>query len=369
MNQRRLAAVAAALAVWGCLSGLVLIRLWAVLYGRLSGPVILVLAAALAGGALALAWRLGLLRRWLLPFGRSWKTALLAAVGFLLGAGLDTSYDLFYVGEFTVGSFPFRLLCAAGSGLVLAAVVLALTTAARQFGPLRLGQARTMLVLALVVNIIAAWYCAGSAKIYYWDNATYWDLSAMLAQQPLNFDQIHLVLTSVITQEYNYLLAWPISLVMRLLGTGRYVYLLATVNLYVLPALWGLLALGRRTRWGGVLLCCATPMLLYTALVGFVDVAAAGAAIWAFVIYTDRSRPQGARGILAGALLVLVFLLRRYFFFFTVSFGLAALAALSPLGPLIGVGLGVNLANALVMGLLGVPGFGLLLMLNWALAR
>ena len=78
MNQRRLAAVAAALAVWGCLSGLVLIRLWAVLYGRLSGPVILVLAAALAGGALALAWRLGLLRRWLLPFGRSWKTALLA---------------------------------------------------------------------------------------------------------------------------------------------------------------------------------------------------------------------------------------------------------------------------------------------------
>ena len=201
------------------------------------------LAAALAGGALALAWRLGLLRRWLLPFGRSWKTALLAAVGFLLGAGLDTSYDLFYVGEFTVGSFPFRLLCVAGSGLVLAAVVLALTTAARQFGPLRLGQARTMLVLALVVNIIAAWYCAGSAKIYYWDNATYWDLSAMLAQQPLNFDQIHLVLTSVITQEYNYLLAWPISLVMRLLGTGRYVYLLATVNLYVLPALWGLLAL------------------------------------------------------------------------------------------------------------------------------
>ena len=50
MNQRRLAAVAAALAVWGCLSGLVLIRLWAVLYGRLSGPVILVLAVLLAFG-------------------------------------------------------------------------------------------------------------------------------------------------------------------------------------------------------------------------------------------------------------------------------------------------------------------------------
>ena len=329
MDKRRLAAGLAALCAWGCLSGLALIRLWAVLYGHLSGPVILVLAVVLAGGALALAWHLGLMERWLLPFGRSWKTALLSAAGFLLGAGLDTSYDMFYVGELTVGRLPFRLLCAAGSGLVLAAVVLAVATAVRQFGPLRLDRARTMLVLALVVNIITAWYCAGSAKIYYWDNSTYWDLSTMLAGQPLDFSQIRLVLTSVITQEYNYLLAWPISLVMRLLGTGRYVYLMAVVNLYVLPALWGLLALGRRTRWGGVLLCCATPMLLYTALVGFVDVAAAGAAIWAFVIYTDRSRPQGARGVLTGALLVLVFLLRRYFFFYTVSFGLAAFAALA----------------------------------------
>lgn len=47
---------------------------------------------------------------------------------------------------------------------------------------------------------------------------------------------------------------------------------------------------------------------------------------------------------------------------------LAALAALSPLGSLAGVTLGVNLWNALVMGLLGVPGFGLLLLLHWALA-
>ena len=32
-----------------------------------------------------------------------------------------------------------------------------------------------------------------------------------------------------------------------------------------------------------------------------------------------------------------------------------------------GVGLGVNLVNALVLGLLGLPGFGLLLMLQWVL--
>jgi len=46
---------------------------------------------------------------------------------------------------------------------------------------------------------------------------------------------------------------------------------------------------------------------------------------------------------------------------------LAGLFAFSHIGGLIGVTLGVNLTNALVLALLGVPGFGLLLMLNWAL--
>lgn len=47
--------------------------------------------------------------------------------------------------------------------------------------------------------------------------------------------------------------------------------------------------------------------------------------------------------------------------------GLAALALLNPVGQLLGVTLGVNWLNALVLGLLGVPGFGLLLMLQWLL--
>lgn len=49
------------------------------------------------------------------------------------------------------------------------------------------------------------------------------------------------------------------------------------------------------------------------------------------------------------------------------SVGLAALALFSQFSQLIGVKLGVNLVNALVLGLLGAPGFGLLLMLQWIL--
>ena len=49
------------------------------------------------------------------------------------------------------------------------------------------------------------------------------------------------------------------------------------------------------------------------------------------------------------------------------SVGLAVLALFAQLGQITGITLGVNLVNALVLGLLGVPGFGLLRMIQWAL--
>ena len=47
--------------------------------------------------------------------------------------------------------------------------------------------------------------------------------------------------------------------------------------------------------------------------------------------------------------------------------GLAALALLSPAAAALGIRVGINWINALVLGLLGVPGFGLLLLLQWLL--
>lgn len=47
--------------------------------------------------------------------------------------------------------------------------------------------------------------------------------------------------------------------------------------------------------------------------------------------------------------------------------GLAFLTLFAPIGNAIGAGLGVNLFNAAVLGALGAPGFGLLLMLRWVL--
>ena len=49
------------------------------------------------------------------------------------------------------------------------------------------------------------------------------------------------------------------------------------------------------------------------------------------------------------------------------ALGFAALLALNAASPVTGVGLGVNFFNALVVGILGVPGLVLLLLIQWAL--
>lgn len=45
---------------------------------------------------------------------------------------------------------------------------------------------------------------------------------------------------------------------------------------------------------------------------------------------------------------------------------LGSLAILKLVGSVVGLSLGVNFLNALVIALLGVPGLGLLMMLDWA---
>lgn len=47
--------------------------------------------------------------------------------------------------------------------------------------------------------------------------------------------------------------------------------------------------------------------------------------------------------------------------------GLGVLALFSQVSHFIGISLGVNWINALVLGVLGAPGFGLLLMMQWVL--
>ncbi|OUN24338.1 pro-sigmaK processing inhibitor BofA family protein [Pseudoflavonifractor sp. An85] len=62
---------------------------------------------------------------------------------------------------------------------------------------------------------------------------------------------------------------------------------------------------------------------------------------------------------LAGPLRRLGRLLMRF------GVGLAVLWGLQSVGPGLGISLGFNALNALVLGVLGAPGFGLLLLAQW----
>lgn len=83
---------------------------------------------------------------------------------------------------------------------------------------------------------------------------------------------------------------------------------------------------------------------------------------------TDLAAWLAAAVLLLGAVVVLWGPLRRLGRLLVRCLGgLAVLGVLSQVGEYIGITLGVNLVNALVLGVLGVPGFGLLLMLQWVL--
>ena len=78
--------------------------------------------------------------------------------------------------------------------------------------------------------------------------------------------------------------------------------------------------------------------------------------------------------LLAGAVLLALLITARIFaaplkvaarVIWNTLLGLGALALLNATGALTGFHLGFNLFNALIVGILGIPGIGLLLLVQW----
>ena len=311
-------------AVFPCLGSWLLVRLWTALGGRLPGVALGIFALALSALLIALCAKFDLVERLCLPFRTLRQNVTAGGIAFLLGGCFDISYAMLESGGLLLAAPFFRLLCHAGSGAVFAVIVLALIRAGKDLLGLGRVRWRQMLILFLALNALTAVYVLTSRTVYVWDNAGYWAIARALAAEPFGYAHLRGILETTLTLDYNHLLAFPISLFMRLFGGSRAVFVFAVSNLYTLPGLWGLAALAKDKKWGGLALAGLFPMLTYIGLVGYVDVAAAGLGIWAYVIYTS-DRPAVSRGIFTGALLVGTFLLRRYFFFFAASFGVAAL--------------------------------------------
>lgn len=189
------------------------------------------------------------------------------------------------------------------------------------------------LIAALLLNILAVIYITKSNFIYFWDDATYWDISRKIASGAINEGGFwHNVYASVAEQDYNYIAALPSAMLARVFGESRLVYVLGLVNMYLLPSFIALYILAKKLSKAPkiaaaltVLLC---PCTIFLTLNGFVDIGGFLICLICFNLYYGKSK-KGIdiwRYILIGMLLILAMLWRRWYAFFAVSFITAMLA-------------------------------------------
>ena len=318
-------------------TGAVLIAFFAfvrILAGNFNLPLYMVAAEAisLALGLLLLSFFTRIDERFLNPFSKTWQNGALLLAFTIIGAFLDPTYYLFSsVTHKNAIAFVWHIRVAAnlGGGVLFATLLMMVIYAFKicRFRPKV--NYRLFLVVMVLINLGACLYIAGSSTVYFWDNAGFFETARDLSLKSMNGEFFQSIIKSVLFSDYNLLLSFPISLLMRVLGSSRYVFVFSIVNLYWLPAVFLLFSATQKyvkhNLIVGVLFLLITPMVPFMVFTGFVDIAPMSVGLLAVLIWMDREEDSCARGILCGALLVLCFMLRRTFFFFSAAFGLAAL--------------------------------------------
>lgn len=180
--------------------------------------------------------------------------------------------------------------------------------------------------VCLITLIWGILYTVISKTVYFWDDATYWEIGRMLAQRPLNGQFFLDVYNSIITADYNYLSAVPVALWMKVFGGTRVSYIIAITLLYLIPTeimIYKLCTKLSKAPWVVYLITVTSmPSLLYLTFIGFIDVGGVLIGVSCYYLYftdTFKKRPW-VKCVILGVLLAVIMLFRRYFAFFAVSF-------------------------------------------------
>lgn len=189
------------------------------------------------------------------------------------------------------------------------------------------------LIIWAVINIFAVIYIKAGKQIYFWDNATYWDISRRIASGAINRGGFWKnVYASIAEQDYNYIASLPSALIARVFGESRLVYVLGLVNMYLLPSFVMVYLLAKKVskapKIAAVITILLFPVMTFLALNGFVDIGGLLLCLICYNLYYTRGDREDAlwRYILLGILLTAVMLWRRWYAFFSVSFITAMLA-------------------------------------------
>lgn len=247
--------------------------------------------------------------------------------GILLGRALENT---------GIGMSPLtRVLYLLGGGLLLGTFLLCCARSLWELGPgLKRFFAQVtwrdgvfLLVLLIVLNGLVLLYAKNSATIYFWDNAGYWRVAHQLAELWMEQGVTALLRTvydSVLTLDYNYLIALPATLFARMFGESRYVFLAAILNFGYVPLLlliWA--AAKRKTRYPAaatLTVLFLLPYMMRCVVEGFVDVSGCVLTLSALLLYLlDQNRNDFGRFLLLGVCLAGAVLLRRWYAFFAVA--------------------------------------------------
>lgn len=178
-------------------------------------------------------------------------------------------------------------------------------------------------LLTLVFGII---YVFMSKTVYFWDDSTYWDIGRMLAQKPLNFSFFKEIYTSIGTNDYNYFIAVPVAIWMKIFGVTRASYISSVMIFYLIPAQIIIYILAKKLSktpyFTYIVTLMLIPALWYITVIGFIDVAGVLIGLVCYLLYmTDTlDKKPCMKNIILGILLVLAMITRRHFAFFSVSF-------------------------------------------------
>lgn len=193
----------------------------------------------------------------------------------------------------------------------------------------RMISAAVVAAVCLILFIAGAAYTAASRTVYFWDDATYWDMSRSVLSGALRGDFWHRVYESIGTSDYNYVAALPSAAWMGIWGTSRLSYVSGLIIMYLIPSVVLMyrlsLKLSKAPLFSFIAAVFMLPATLYIAAMGFADVGGLLMMLGCYDLYYTKRDRSGApiRYIFIGILLVVVMIYRRYFAFFSVSFATA----------------------------------------------
>lgn len=184
--------------------------------------------------------------------------------------------------------------------------------------------------LALMILIFTAFilfYFTKEHTIYYWDNAGYWlnarNLSELIKSQGV-LKYIKEVIMSVYDLDYNYLPIVPASLIGVFINLSRKTYVLINFLVYFIPTVIILYFYFKRKSKNTFIITflalCATPMLSYLIINGYVEVGAVSLILLSYVLIPKDDLKHDKRYFCIGLILTTCFHFRRWLAFFILSY-------------------------------------------------